>query len=113
MQRCMQSPWGISGSCGFAGRTTKIRHSSNLFLSSPSPRSAMHAFYADHFVLPLPEGHRFPMAKYAMLRERLQAELPSIQFNEALSASVDELALVHTARYIDAVLTGGLSDGTA
>ncbi|MDP1782946.1 MAG: histone deacetylase, partial [Hydrogenophaga sp.] len=31
----------------------------------------MQAFYADHFVLPLPEGHRFPMAKYARLRERL------------------------------------------
>ncbi|MEY3076990.1 MAG: hypothetical protein RI892_48, partial [Pseudomonadota bacterium] len=23
----------------------------------------MKAFYSDHFVLPLPEGHRFPMAK--------------------------------------------------
>ena len=69
----------------------------------------MHAFYADHFVLPLPEGHRFPMAKYAMLRERLQVALPSIQFNEALSAGVDELALVHTPRYIDAVLQGTLT----
>ena len=49
------------------------------------------------------------MAKYGMLRERLQAEFPSIQFNEALSASVDELALVHTPRYIEAVLAGGLS----
>jgi acetoin utilization deacetylase AcuC-like enzyme len=26
-------------------------------------------FYSDHFVLPLPEGHRFPMIKYSMLRE--------------------------------------------
>ena len=31
----------------------------------------MQAFYADHFVLPLPEGHRFPMAKYALLRDAL------------------------------------------
>lgn len=66
----------------------------------------MQAFYADHFVLPLPQGHRFPMAKYALLRERLQAELPSIQFNEAMSAEVDELAWVHN---IDAVLQGGLT----
>jgi acetoin utilization deacetylase AcuC-like enzyme len=29
------------------------------------------AYYSDHFVLPLPAGHRFPMAKYARLRERL------------------------------------------
>ena len=28
----------------------------------------MKLFYADHFVLPLPEGHRFPMEKYARLR---------------------------------------------
>ena len=30
----------------------------------------MKVFYSDHFVLPLPEGHRFPMVKYSMLRER-------------------------------------------
>ena len=29
----------------------------------------MDAFYADHFVLPLPEGHRFPMSKYRLLRD--------------------------------------------
>jgi acetoin utilization deacetylase AcuC-like enzyme len=28
-------------------------------------------FYSDQFVLPLPEGHRFPMKKYSMLRERV------------------------------------------
>ena len=33
--------------------------------------AVMHAYYADHFVLPLPEGHRFPMAKYRMLRDRI------------------------------------------
>jgi hypothetical protein len=28
-------------------------------------------FYTDVFVLPLPPGHRFPMEKYARLRQRL------------------------------------------
>ncbi len=28
-------------------------------------------FYCDHFVLPLPEGHRFPMQKYRLLREQV------------------------------------------
>lgn len=69
----------------------------------------MHAFYADHFVLPLPEGHRFPMAKYAMLRERLVRDMSAIALQEALPARAKELALVHTQRYIDAVLQGGLS----
>lgn len=32
------------------------------------------AYYTDIFVLPLPPGHRFPMRKYARLRERALAE---------------------------------------
>ena len=47
----------------------------------------MHAFYADHFVLPLPEGHRFPMRKYSRLRDRLTAERPGVRFAEAPPAS--------------------------
>lgn len=43
----------------------------------------MHAFYADHFVLPLPQGHRFPMAKYAMLRDRIVGELPGVVLRQA------------------------------
>jgi acetoin utilization deacetylase AcuC-like enzyme len=66
------------------------------------------AFYADHFVLPLPEGHRFPMAKYAQLREHL-AHLPAVGLSEALAASDGELALAHTPAYIQAVVQGGLS----
>jgi acetoin utilization deacetylase AcuC-like enzyme len=69
----------------------------------------VHAFYADHFVLPLPAGHRFPMAKYARLRERLRAELPGLQMHEALPASDGELALVHTPDYIQAVRHGTLT----
>jgi acetoin utilization deacetylase AcuC-like enzyme len=67
------------------------------------------AFYADHFVLPLPSGHRFPMAKYARLRERLAVEMPSVQLREALPASRGELALVHAPAYIEAVTSGTLS----
>lgn len=69
----------------------------------------MHAYYADHFVLPLPSGHRFPMGKYARLRERLAAELPQVQLREALPASDGELALVHVPAYIEAVAQGSLS----
>ncbi len=69
----------------------------------------MNAYYADHFVLPLPSGHRFPMAKYARLRERLQGELPKVQLHEALAASDGELALVHTPAYIAAVAQGTLA----
>jgi acetoin utilization deacetylase AcuC-like enzyme len=71
--------------------------------------ATMQAFYADHFVLPLPAGHRFPMAKYARLRERLRAELPAVQLQEALPATDGELALAHTPEYIVAVQHGTLS----
>ena len=69
----------------------------------------MRAFYADHFVLPLPEGHTFPMGKYEKLRGRLVAECPGIRMGQALPASDGELALAHTPRYVDAVAHGYLS----
>ncbi|WP_210732011.1 histone deacetylase [Hydrogenophaga sp. PAMC20947] len=69
----------------------------------------MQAFYADHFVLPLPAGHRFPMAKYGRLRERLRAELPTIALAQAEAASDGELALVHTPAYIAAIQQGTLT----
>jgi acetoin utilization deacetylase AcuC-like enzyme len=69
----------------------------------------MQAFYADHFVLPLPEGHSFPMGKYEKLRARVVAEAPGIRMGPALPASDGELALAHTPRYVEAVAEGSLS----
>ena len=68
------------------------------------------AFYSDHFVLPLPDGHKFPMAKYSRLRERLIDEgvIQPDDLHEAPQATVDELALAHDPIYIHAVLTGTL-----
>ena len=68
----------------------------------------MHAYYADNFVLPLPDGHRFPMSKYRLLRDRLQQELPVVTLHTAPAASNGELALVHTPAYIDAIASGTL-----
>jgi acetoin utilization deacetylase AcuC-like enzyme len=69
----------------------------------------MQAYYADHFVMPLPAGHSFPMGKYERLRSRLVAECPGITLAEALPASDGELALAHTPRYVSAVAEGHLS----
>jgi acetoin utilization deacetylase AcuC-like enzyme len=69
----------------------------------------MRAFYADHFVLPLPEGHTFPMGKYEKLRARVVAELPGVRLGPALPASDGELALAHTPHYVEAVAQGQLS----
>ncbi len=69
----------------------------------------MQAFYADQFVLPLPRGHTFPMAKYEKLRARVAAECPGIALQPAPPASDGELALAHTPRWIDAVAHGTLT----
>jgi acetoin utilization deacetylase AcuC-like enzyme len=66
------------------------------------------AFYSDRFVLPLPDGHKFPMAKYSRLRERLLAEgiVDVDDLHEAPGASWDDLRLVHLSSYVDAVAGG-------
>lgn len=69
----------------------------------------MQAYYSDHFVLPLPEGHRFPMAKYRLLRDRVAAELPGVRLMEAPAATDGELALAHTPQYVGDVVQGRLS----
>ncbi|WBY01639.1 histone deacetylase [Ramlibacter tataouinensis] len=66
----------------------------------------MQVFHASQFVLPLPTGHRFPMAKYQLLRERLEAELPGVRFMPAPPASDGELALAHAPAYIQAISGG-------
>lgn len=71
----------------------------------------MLAFYADHYVLPLPEGHRFPIAKYTMLREHLIREMPALQVVPAPSVSDAELALAHSVDYVAALVTGTLAPG--
>lgn len=68
----------------------------------------MKVFYTDHFVLPLPSGHRFPMQKYALLREAVQA-FASHALEEAPAARDDELLLVHDAAYVERMSTGTLS----
>jgi len=69
----------------------------------------MRAFYSGQFVLPLPPGHRFPMSRYAMLRDGLERELPQVRMIEAPRASDGELALAHTPQWIAAISDGSVS----
>jgi acetoin utilization deacetylase AcuC-like enzyme len=68
----------------------------------------IHAYYTDHFVLPLPDGHRFPMRKYAMLREAVQIFAP-YSLHEAPAATDDQLLLAHDASYVDRMSNGALT----
>jgi acetoin utilization deacetylase AcuC-like enzyme len=67
------------------------------------------AFHSDHFVLPLPPGHSFPMGKYRLLREATEATLPGVRVTEAMPATDGELALAHDPAWISAVAEGTTS----
>ena len=69
---------------------------------------AMDAFFTDHFVLPLPSGHRFPMEKYRMLREQV-SQLPGLVLREAPAADDQTLLLAHSPEYVAKVIDGSLS----
>ena len=71
----------------------------------------MKAFYSDTFVLPLPDQHRFPMAKYRLLRERLLDEgiLAASDLRVPDAIGWDDLRLVHDTAYVAAVETGTLT----
>ena len=72
----------------------------------------MKAFYHDHFILPLPEGHRFPMSKYFLLRAKLitEAILSGEELLESDSATDEQLLHVHTSEYLDKVKQGTRSE---
>jgi len=71
----------------------------------------MKLFYADHFVLPLPAGHRFPMEKYSRLRQRLldSGRFAGSDFAVPDAASDEEILRAHDADYLDRVVSGSLS----
>ena len=72
----------------------------------------MRVYYSDTFNLPLPEGHRFPGQKYAMLRERLLRDglvAPSELHLSPLAEDVD-VARAHDADYIAMFERGTLDD---
>lgn len=68
----------------------------------------MKAFYTDHFVLPLPAGHRFPMEKYSRLRDLVGSQA-GIELVEAPSATDTQILYAHDPSYLIKVIEGTLS----
>lgn len=69
-------------------------------------------FYHDHLELPLPEGHRFPISKYALLRRRLlEAAIVAPELLQVGPAATDQQILrAHTPDYLRRVKRGELSE---
>jgi acetoin utilization deacetylase AcuC-like enzyme len=71
----------------------------------------MKIFYTDHYVLPLPNEHRFPMSKYRLLRERVQQELaPPGVLIEPEAATDAQILRCHHADYLERVKNGLLTE---
>jgi acetoin utilization deacetylase AcuC-like enzyme len=66
-------------------------------------------FYTDHYTLPLPAGHKFPIEKYRMLRELLECA-GGFEFEAAPLADPEKIELVHDPEYVEAFLEGTLSN---
>ncbi len=70
----------------------------------------MKVFYSDRFELPLPRGHRFPMAKYRLLRIAVEESglfSPS-SLRVPAAATDEELLRVHTPAYVEGISRGTL-----
>jgi acetoin utilization deacetylase AcuC-like enzyme len=68
---------------------------------------ALRLYYCDHHEIPLPDGHKFPIQKYRLLREILSREA-GIELATAPMADRDDLERVHDSGYIAAFLKGML-----
>jgi acetoin utilization deacetylase AcuC-like enzyme len=64
-------------------------------------------FYCDHFEIPLPENHKFPMRKYALLRAMLAAD-GVYRLEPAPCADRETICAAHDAAYVDQFLSGTL-----
>ena len=78
---------------------------------------ALHAWSSARWTVPLPEGHRFPIAKYGRPNDRAVAEglVSPERLHEPERVPRDDLLLVHEAGYVDALERGiavNLAGGT-
>jgi acetoin utilization deacetylase AcuC-like enzyme len=74
----------------------------------------LHAWTSARYAIPLPAGHRFPIAKYRRLRERVVAEglVRREAVHEPARARRGDLLAAHDAGWVDAFTRGDV-DGAA
>lgn len=64
-------------------------------------------YYTDHHVITLPSTHKFPMAKYALVRELLASD-GIYRFAPAPEADAQTVELAHDSSYVHGFLAGTL-----
>ena len=71
----------------------------------------LQAWSSARYTIPLPPNHRFPIEKYALLRDAALAEglIEPGGMHEPERARLDDLLLVHTQEYVQSIVDGTLS----
>ena len=72
----------------------------------------LHCWTSARYTISLPPGHRFPIEKYALLRDAVMASglVSADSLHEPARASLDDVRLVHTERYVRAIVDGTVSE---
>jgi acetoin utilization deacetylase AcuC-like enzyme len=72
----------------------------------------MKIFYSDPLSVPLPKEHRFPMPKYSIMRERLEASdiisLAELRVSE--SATDEQILQIHAVDYLNRLVEGRMTE---
>lgn len=70
----------------------------------------LHCWSSEQYAIVLPDGHRFPMAKYALLRQGVLAAglVRPEHLHDPLRAAPEDLLRVHTPEYVQQVSNGTL-----
>lgn len=70
----------------------------------------LHLWSSSRYTFPLPDGHRFPVAKYELLRREVidQGIVAAEQVHEPARAEREALLRVHSADYLDRFTNGTL-----
>lgn len=71
---------------------------------------ALHLWTSAAYAIPLPDGHRFPMSKYQLLRDAVLEEhlVTADRLRDPPRAPVEDLLLVHSEQYVADITTGTL-----
>ncbi len=70
----------------------------------------LHCWSSEQYAIALPEGHRFPMSKYALLREGVLAAglVQTHHLHDPPRVALHDLLRVHTPQYVQQVTDGTL-----
>ncbi|MEP6766041.1 MAG: histone deacetylase [Gemmatimonadaceae bacterium] len=71
---------------------------------------ALHLWSSAAYAIPLPDGHRFPMSKYQLLRDGVLSEklVPLERLHDPERSGIEDLLRVHTPHYVREVTNGTL-----